>query len=175
MRLNLTITDRHGLTVKLNEQGPRLERDELASVEGTWEAHLDKASWLMLCGSLPPGVPADFYAQLITRARKKGVKTLLDTDGEALSQGVEAEPTWLAPTSRRPSACSTPCCSPAPIRWRQCSESDRWGRSPLSFRWAAGAQWPPRVTDLGGDSAARGTLFPRSARAMHWRRRWSGH
>ncbi len=30
IRLNLTITDRHGLTVKLNELGPRLDRGELA-------------------------------------------------------------------------------------------------------------------------------------------------
>ena len=29
IRLNFTITDRHGLTVKLNELGPRLERGEV--------------------------------------------------------------------------------------------------------------------------------------------------
>jgi len=100
MRLNFTITDRHGLTVKLNELGPRLERDELASVLGTVEAHLENASWLMLCGSLPPGVACDFYAQLIERARKRGVKTMLDADGEALSQGIEAEPTIVSPNQQ---------------------------------------------------------------------------
>src|SRR4051794_30499095 len=46
IRLNLTITDRHGLTVKLNEIGPKLERGELASVEGTIESHLAGANWL---------------------------------------------------------------------------------------------------------------------------------
>ena len=55
IRLNLTITDRHGLTVKLNEIGPRLDRGEISSIEGTVDAQLAKASWLMLCGSLPPG------------------------------------------------------------------------------------------------------------------------
>lgn len=100
IRLNLTITDRHGLTVKLNEIGPRFDRGELSSVEGTVEAELKRASWLMLCGSLPPGVPSDFYAQLITRATKKGVKTLLDTDGEALSEGVEAGPSIVAPNQQ---------------------------------------------------------------------------
>jgi 1-phosphofructokinase family hexose kinase len=100
IRLNLTITDRHGLTVKLNEIGPRLGRGEVASVEGTVEAQLGRASWLMLCGSLPPGVPSDFYAQLIARAAKKGVKTLLDTDGEALSEGVEAGPTIVTPNQQ---------------------------------------------------------------------------
>lgn len=100
IRLNLTITDRHGLTVKLNEIGPRLDRGEIAGMQGTVEAQLGRASWLMLCGSLPPGVPSDFYAQLIARAAKKGVKTLLDTDGEALSQGVEAGPAVVTPNQQ---------------------------------------------------------------------------
>jgi 1-phosphofructokinase family hexose kinase len=100
IRLNLTITDRHGLTIKLNEIGPKLDRGEISSVEGTVEAQLANASWLMLCGSLPPGVPSDFYAQLITRARKKNVRTLLDTDGEALSQGIEANPTIVTPNQQ---------------------------------------------------------------------------
>jgi 1-phosphofructokinase family hexose kinase len=97
IRLNLTITDRNGLTVKLNEAGPRLDREEVDNVEATLEAYLGSASWLMLCGSLPPGVPADFYAHLIARAKKKNVKTLLDTDGDALSRGIEAEPTIVTP------------------------------------------------------------------------------
>ncbi len=44
----------------------------------------------MLCGSLPPGVPSNLYANLIHEARKRNVKTLLDTDGDALLEGVEA-------------------------------------------------------------------------------------
>jgi 1-phosphofructokinase family hexose kinase len=100
VRTNLTITDKHGLTVKLNEPGPKLEKAELAKVEKTVRSMLDKASWLMLCGSLPPGVPTDFYAGLIHEARKRGVKTLLDTDGDALLEGVEARPTVATPNQQ---------------------------------------------------------------------------
>src|SRR5690348_4940333 len=75
IRLNFTITDRHGLTVKLNEVGPRLDRGEISSVESSVDSQLTGAAWLMLCGSLPPGVPSDFYAQLIVRARKRNVRT----------------------------------------------------------------------------------------------------
>ena len=100
VRTNLTITDRHGLTIKLNEIGPRLDRGEISSVEGTVDKLLAGASWLMLCGSLPPGVPSDFYAQLIVRARRKNVKTLLDTDGEALAHGIEAKPTIVTPNQQ---------------------------------------------------------------------------
>jgi 1-phosphofructokinase family hexose kinase len=100
IRLNLTIVDRHGLTIKLNEIGPRLDRSEIANVESSVEAQLPKAGWLMLCGSLPPGVPSDFYAQLIVRAHRRNVKTLLDTDGEALAQGIEAGPTIVTPNQQ---------------------------------------------------------------------------
>jgi 1-phosphofructokinase family hexose kinase len=100
IRLNLTVTDRHGLTVKLNEVGPRLDRGEISSIEGTVDSQLAGADWLMLCGSLPPGVPSDFYAQLIARARKRSVRTLLDADGEALAQGIEAHPTIVTPNQQ---------------------------------------------------------------------------
>lgn len=97
VRLNFTITDRHGLTVKLNETGPRLSRPELDQIEDVVAKQLAGASWLMLCGSLPPGVPADFYSQLIARAKARGVRTLLDTDGDSLAHIVEAGPNILTP------------------------------------------------------------------------------
>jgi len=97
VRLNFTITDRHGLTVKLNETGPRISKAELDAIERAVETHLSGASWLMLCGSLPPGVPSDFYATLIARAAQRGVRTLLDTDGDSLAHVVEAGPTILTP------------------------------------------------------------------------------
>ncbi len=100
IRLNLTVTDRHGLTIKLNEVGPRLDPTEVAAIEAAVEARLGETSWLMLCGSLPPGVPSSFYARLIERARSRGVPTLLDTDGDALAQGIEAGPTIVTPNKQ---------------------------------------------------------------------------
>lgn len=92
-RTNLTITDKQGLTVKLNEAGPPMDKRELERLEKATVKRLDKAKWLMLCGSIPPDVPPDFYARLVEVARKKKVRTILDTDGDALSQGIEAKPT----------------------------------------------------------------------------------
>ena len=97
IRTNLTISDRHGLTIKLNETGPHVTPAEVQRIESTVVANLKGASWLMMCGSVPPGVPQDFYAKLIEVARKKGVKTLLDTDGESLKDGIKARPTVVAP------------------------------------------------------------------------------
>lgn len=97
IRTNLTITDKQGLTVKLNELGPALSAKELDKISTAVENRLDQATWFMICGSIPPGVPPHFYNQLIEIARKKKVKTLLDTDGDALLHGLEAEPTVVCP------------------------------------------------------------------------------
>lgn len=100
IRTNWTITDRQGLTIKLNEFGPMLGPDEVQRVKEAVRRNLRGASWLMLCGSIPPGVPPEFYSELIRAARDHGVKTLLDTDGEALRQGIQAQPTVVAPNQQ---------------------------------------------------------------------------
>ena len=100
IRTNLTVTDSHGLTVNLNETGPELDASELAALERAVEEHLQPEGWLMLCGSLPPGVPCCFYRRLIEAARHKDVRTLIDTDGEPLREAVEAGPTVVAPNQQ---------------------------------------------------------------------------
>lgn len=96
-RTNLNISDRHGLTIKLNEKGASLTVGELKAVEEAVIRRLPEARWLMLCGSLPPGVPDDWYARLIETAKALRVRTLLDTDGDALQAAIEAGPTVVAP------------------------------------------------------------------------------
>jgi 6-phosphofructokinase 2 len=41
-------------------------------------------SWLVLSGSLPRGVPDDFYARIVEPARRRGIRVVLDTSGAAL-------------------------------------------------------------------------------------------
>jgi 1-phosphofructokinase family hexose kinase len=96
-RVNLTITDKQGLALRLNERGPLITPEELTRVEKAVASRLELASWLMLCGSIPPGVSTDFYTKLIRLAREHKVKTLLDTDGDALLHGIEAGPSIVSP------------------------------------------------------------------------------
>lgn len=96
-RINVTISDKQGLTVKLNEVGLPLEPGELKDVRHLVDARLVKAQWLMICGSIPPGVPPRFYSEIIEMAKARGVKTLVDTDGEALLHALEAKPTVITP------------------------------------------------------------------------------
>jgi 1-phosphofructokinase family hexose kinase len=97
VRRNLAITDRQGLSVKLNERGANLELAEVDAVEQAVRRRLPKAKWLMLCGSMPPGAPMDFYSRLIHAAREHSVQTLLDADSDPLTTGLEARPAVVTP------------------------------------------------------------------------------
>jgi 6-phosphofructokinase 2 len=96
-RINLTISDKQGLTVKLNEKGESLAASEIKSIRDLVDKKLDGAKWLMICGSMQPGVRPHFYCELIELAKRRGVPTLLDTDGEALQHALEAKPAVISP------------------------------------------------------------------------------
>ena len=52
---------------------------------------------ITLSGSMPPGVPVDFYADLIQIANEAKVLTFLDSSGEALKKGIAARPFFVKP------------------------------------------------------------------------------
>ncbi|MCS7264566.1 MAG: 1-phosphofructokinase [Armatimonadetes bacterium] len=100
-RINLTICDpQNGLEVHLVEPGAKVTEEDWLIFVSTYERHLENASWVALCGSLPPGVPIDAYAQLIRIAHRKSVPCALDTSGEALLKGVGAKPKLVKPNKQ---------------------------------------------------------------------------
>jgi 6-phosphofructokinase 2 len=100
IRTNLTISDKTGLTVKLNELGPPMTKPEVSRLEAMVSERLEGAAWLLICGSLPPAVSPTLYSRLVKMARERNVKTLMDADGEPLREGVEAGPTVVAPNQQ---------------------------------------------------------------------------
>ncbi len=100
IRTNLNLTDRTGLTIKLNERGPALTAEEVQAVERAVKAHLPFASWLMICGSLPPQVNGTLYGSLVHLGKESGVPVLLDADDEELLEGLEAGPYVVSPNQR---------------------------------------------------------------------------
>lgn len=100
IRTNLNLTDRTGLTIKLNERGPVLNEEEVAAVERAVKAHLPFASWLMICGSLPQNVGGELYGSLVRLGKSAGVNVLLDADDEELREGLEAGPFVVTPNQR---------------------------------------------------------------------------
>ena len=65
-------------------------RDHLRKVIGKYKA-------ITLSGSLPPGIPSNFYASVIQIAEEADVLTFLDSSGDALRSGVEARPFFVKP------------------------------------------------------------------------------
>lgn len=103
LRSNVAITEPDGTTTKVNEPGPSLDAAQLQDLlELTLEKSRD-ASWLVLAGSLPPGVPADFYATLITAVRSRfgasAPRIAVDSSGEPLAACLAASPDLLKPNA----------------------------------------------------------------------------
>lgn len=80
--------------------GPALNANE-------WQACLDFFSaltvpppWLVASGSLPPGVPVDFYAQLTRLAHARGSRVVLDSSGPALAAALAAGVYLIKPSLR---------------------------------------------------------------------------
>jgi 6-phosphofructokinase 2 len=63
--------------------------------EAEWRACLEalaqvECDYLVASGSLPPGVPDDFYARVTALVRPRGVRIVLDSSGPALREGLAA-------------------------------------------------------------------------------------
>jgi 1-phosphofructokinase len=69
LRTNVALTEPDGVTTKINEPGPVLSEDQQEALIGLLLERSRGASWVVLAGSLPPGVPVDFYATVTRRLR----------------------------------------------------------------------------------------------------------
>lgn len=79
----------HAMTDELSGHEYRFISQGPAVTEPEWSAMLEAsraldATWLIASGSLPPGVPEEFYAWLANAARAKGTRFVLDTSGPPL-------------------------------------------------------------------------------------------
>jgi 1-phosphofructokinase family hexose kinase len=99
-RANLEIIARDGTVTEILEPGGSVsdgEVERLISACRDIFAECGKGSQVALSGSLPPGAPADFYAELIRLAHLYSCRVLLDTSGEALREGLSATPDLVKP------------------------------------------------------------------------------
>ena len=83
--------------IEINEPGPRISSKEITRFEKKFVADLLRAKVLVLSGSLPLGIPVDYYAHLIEKGSRSGLKVILDTSGEPLRQGLAAGPVLVKP------------------------------------------------------------------------------
>ena len=97
-RTNVKVVDEvNQQTTDINMPGLRPPPEALDALTSTITQLASSCDWFVLSGSLPPGVPSDIYATLIHQIKPQGRQTLLDTSGDALRAGVQANPTILKP------------------------------------------------------------------------------
>jgi 1-phosphofructokinase len=98
LRTNIKIFDAEtGVMSELNERGPEVGPGTLREFESVLERRLSDAQLLVLDGSVPPGVPVDYYRSLAERAARHEVRTVLDARGELLLEGLRAHPCMVKP------------------------------------------------------------------------------
>lgn len=99
-RTNVNILGADGKVTELLEPGPEVTGKELLEFQKQFLGCLENCELVVLSGSLPAGVPVDFYGQLIRQCHMAGCKVVLDTSGEALRQGVLAGPDLVKPNQK---------------------------------------------------------------------------
>src|SRR5690606_12123701 len=97
-RANLTLAEPDGTVTKVNEHGPELTAADGDRVEAAVLAEVTQEStWVVICGSTPPGLSAESFASLCRRVLAAGVRLAVDTSGPALRAGAEAGADLLKP------------------------------------------------------------------------------
>ena len=87
-RVSHTVHERSsGQEYRFVPDGPALSAKEWQTGLAALEAL--NADYVVASGSLPKGVPDDFYARIARNARDRGIRFVLDTSGEALRQALE--------------------------------------------------------------------------------------
>jgi 6-phosphofructokinase 2 len=89
-----------GLQYRFGMPGPRIRKEE-------WELFIEELSsmepapdYVVASGSLPPGVPQDFYARIARIGKKRGAKTIVDVSGEALDAALQEGVFLIKPNVR---------------------------------------------------------------------------
>jgi 1-phosphofructokinase/tagatose 6-phosphate kinase len=85
---------------EINEWGPHVDEDELAILLDKLAYLTRGAEFAVFAGTLPRGVGDTFYGEAIRDLHRRGVKTALDSEGQPLRLGVEAEPVLVSPNQR---------------------------------------------------------------------------
>lgn len=98
VRVNFSVVEPDGTVTKLNAVGPRLSAAEVDALAAATCAAAERARWVALCGTLPPGAPDDLYAYLVSRIRRSAAPRIaVDSSGAPLAAALLAGPDVVKP------------------------------------------------------------------------------
>jgi 1-phosphofructokinase family hexose kinase len=99
-RTNVSIvTQSHDHYLKANEKGPLVDEAKQKDLLDKIDSLARPGDWWVLAGSLPPGVPDDFYAQVVHVLNRHEAHAILDTSGESLRMGCAEKPYLVKPNA----------------------------------------------------------------------------
>lgn len=92
--------DEAGMTTDINFPGFAVTADELVALRAAVIDAVAPGRWVVIAGSLPAGVPAGIYRDLIGVVNARGGRVALDTSGPALAAGLGGKPELVKPNRR---------------------------------------------------------------------------
>ena len=94
----LEITDTaSGRTMRLREPGPYVTTEELGRFAADYRRMLADATAVVLCGTLPMGLPPEIYGSLAAYAAEAGVPVILNAGGSSLRYAASRRPDLVVP------------------------------------------------------------------------------
>jgi 1-phosphofructokinase family hexose kinase len=100
-RSNTIISDKEtGQHTLLSETGPKITEYDLEMLKSIFYRVMSQCTVVTLSGSLPRGVPVSIYGDLISIAKEREVKTVLNASGEQFIKGLEKKPFLAKPDLR---------------------------------------------------------------------------
>ena len=104
-RTSTAVVDPTGNTyTEINEWGPSVSTHELEILLDKLHYLTQGAELVIFAGSLPRDVAEGFYGEAIHDLARRHVLSVLDTEGEPLRLGAEAEPFLVSPNQREAEA-----------------------------------------------------------------------
>ncbi len=97
-RTNFIITDtKTSQQTRIGAPGPRISKNELERFLKKMRTIRPSPDLVAAGGSVPPGVPASIYYDVVNEAKGFGVRTILDSEGQWLEEGIRAKPYLIKP------------------------------------------------------------------------------
>jgi 6-phosphofructokinase 2 len=89
-----------GRQYRFGMPGPALQKQEQDQFFDGLSAVEPAPDYLVASGSLPPGVPADFYARVARLGKNRGAKVIIDVSGKAMKSALEEGVYLIKPNVR---------------------------------------------------------------------------
>jgi 1-phosphofructokinase len=85
VRTNIAVTEMDGTTTKINEPGAELDAVAIDALTRSVVGHAEHADWVVMSGSLPPGMPDAWYAEVVAMLADHRCKVAIDTSDRPLA------------------------------------------------------------------------------------------